>query len=276
MELSNRLKAVAGLVTKGNVVCDVGCDHGYVSIYLIQQKISPRVLAMDVRKGPLDGAREHIRRSGLEDRIAVRLSDGVEKLQKNEADTLLLAGMGGRLMAEILTRGEEKILDMKECILQPQSEIPAFRRYLREKGYQVTAEDMILEEGKYYPMMRVIPPRAAQTDAGAITDTDTDVWMAPGAQTNTDTQTDTDTQPESDARAASDQTLLYDRYGEGLLKAKHPVLEQYLKDERKKLLKLEETLQQKAAVSKKGSDRLPQIREELRMNGQALESFGQK
>ena len=270
MELSNRLKAVAGLVTKGNVVCDVGCDHGYVSIYLIQQKISPRVIAMDVRKGPLDGAREHIRRSGLEDRIAVRLSDGVEKLQKNEADTLLLAGMGGRLMAEILARGEEKILAMKECILQPQSEIPAFRRYLREKGYQVTAEDMILEEGKYYPMMRVTPPRAAQTDAGAITDADADAWMDP------DAQTESDTQAESDARAASDQTLLYDRYGEGLLKAKHPVLEQYLKDERKKLLKLEETLQQKAAVSKKGSDRLPQIREELRMNGLALESFVQK
>lgn len=276
MELSNRLKAVAGLVTKGNVVCDVGCDHGYVSIYLIQQGISPRVIAMDVRKGPLDSAREHIRRSGLMDRIEIRLSDGVEKLQKNEADTLLLAGMGGRLMAEILTRGEEKILAMRECILQPQSEIPAFRRYLREKGYQVTTEDMILEEGKYYPMMRVTPPRAAQTDAGAITDTDADVWMAPGAQTNTDAQTDTDAQPESDAQAALDQTLLYDRYGEGLLKEKHPVLEQYLKDERQKLLKLEETLQQKAAVSKKGSDRLPQIREELRMNGQALESFGQK
>ena len=94
--------------------------------------------------------------------------------------------------------------------------------------------------------------------------------MDPDAQTNTDAQTASDTQE------ASDQTPLYDRYGERLLKEKHPVLEQYLKDERQKLLKLEETLQQKAAVSKKGSDRLPQIREELRMNGLALESFVQK
>ena len=109
MELSRRLAAVAGMVTKGNVVCDVGCDHGYVSIYLVQEGISPHVIAMDVREGPLSHAKEHIRMYGLCNYIETRLSDGVEKLEMGEADTLILAGMGGRLMEAIITRGIAKV-----------------------------------------------------------------------------------------------------------------------------------------------------------------------
>ena len=102
MELSKRLAAVAAMVTKGNIVCDVGCDHGYVSIYLVREKISPRVIAMDVRPGPLAQAKEHILMYGLSDYIETRLSDGVDALNEGEADTLILAGMGGRLMEGIL------------------------------------------------------------------------------------------------------------------------------------------------------------------------------
>ena len=89
VKLSKRLLAVAGMVTEGNMVCDVGCDHGFVSIYLIQKGISARVIAMDVNEGPLRAAGEHVGEFGLSDYIETRLSDGVAALGTGEADTLI-------------------------------------------------------------------------------------------------------------------------------------------------------------------------------------------
>lgn len=157
IELSRRLQAVADLVTPGSRLADVGCDHGYLSIYLVQSGKVPRSIAMDVNRGPLLRAQEHIRQYGLEEYIETRLSDGLTRLKAGEADTLVLAGMGGPLMEKILEEGREALAGMGEMILQPQSEIPAFRRYLQEQGYCIAGEDMVWEEGKYYPIMWAVP-----------------------------------------------------------------------------------------------------------------------
>ncbi len=153
--LSKRLQAVAAMVTAGNRVCDVGCDHGFVPIWLVEQGISPRVLAMDVRSGPLSAAGEHIAEHGLESRIETRLSDGLHNYDIGEADTLICAGMGGGLMMRILSEDQDKTASFRELILQPQSEIERFRAGLREMGYQIADEQMIEEDGKFYPMMRI-------------------------------------------------------------------------------------------------------------------------
>ena len=91
------MKAVASMVTAGNVLADVGTDHGYVPIALVQRKKIPRAIAMDINKGPLQRACEHIAEFRLEDYIETRLSDGVAKLEVGEVDTILVAGMGGEL-----------------------------------------------------------------------------------------------------------------------------------------------------------------------------------
>ena len=146
LQISRRLKAVAALVSPGLVLADVGCDHGYIPIYLIQKGQIPRAIAMDINQGPLLRAREHIREWGLEAYIETRLSDGLKALEPGEAQCLVIAGMGGPLMERILTQGAPVLKDMKELILQPQSEIGHFRQFLAENGYRIIEEDMVEDE----------------------------------------------------------------------------------------------------------------------------------
>ncbi len=162
--LSKRLQAVADMVSPGNRVCDVGCDHGFVSIYLVEQQISGNVIAMDVNSGPLERARIHISDRNLSGYIETRLSNGIEKLKTDEADTVILAGMGGPLMTGILSADKLKTESLKELILQPQSEIPAFRGFLQKAGYPVVREDIILEDNKFYFIMKAIPEGRMQSE----------------------------------------------------------------------------------------------------------------
>ncbi len=156
MELSERLFSITEMVMPGLVVADVGCDHGYVPIYLVQKGIIPHAIAMDVGAGPLERARDHIREAGLTDYIETRLSDGVQELQPGEADCLIIAGMGGPLMRKIMEEGRKVLSEMKQFILQPQSEVAEFRHFLQDNGYHIISESMVCEEGKYYPMMKAI------------------------------------------------------------------------------------------------------------------------
>lgn len=240
--LSARMEALARMVSKGSRVCDVGCDHGWVSIYLVQQGISPCALAMDVRQGPLSQAQEHIRQQGLEAYIETRLSDGVEALKSGEADAVICAGMGGRLMQRILEEGRDKLTVMRELILQPQSEITAFRAYLRRAGYATVAEDMVYEDGKYYPMMRVVPGGMPAQGEALIGD--------------------------------ADRQELEDCFGGMLLNGRHPVLKQYLLaalENNKQILK---QLRQNAADSGRTAGRIRELKEEQRLISLALTQFG--
>lgn len=156
-ELSKRLQAVADLVSPGMRLADIGTDHAYIPIYLMENEKIPQAIAMDINKGPLERAEKHIKVHGLEDQIQTRLSDGMAKLQAGEADSAVIAGMGGALMIKILEEGRETALQLQELVLQPQSELEKFRMYLLENGYQIQEEDMVFEDGKYYPMMKVKP-----------------------------------------------------------------------------------------------------------------------
>lgn len=155
VKISDRLKTAASLIREGAVLADVGTDHGYVPIYLLEQKKIKSAIAMDINKGPLERAREHIHLYGMDAYIQTRLSDGVAALEKGEADSILIAGMGGGLVMHILEEGKDICQAAGELILQPQSELCSVREYLAENGYVTEAERMVFEDGKYYPMMRV-------------------------------------------------------------------------------------------------------------------------
>ena len=150
IRISDRLRIVAHMCDKGAVVADIGTDHGYLPIYLVQEGIAPSAIAMDLRKGPLDKAKKHIRDNCLEDRIQTRLSDGLEKLSKNEADIITICGMGGRLIADIVTKGKDVITQNTILVVSPQSEVGEFRHFLVSQGFEIEDEQMLKEDGKYY------------------------------------------------------------------------------------------------------------------------------
>ena len=136
MKLSKRLETVASMVAKGNRAADVGCDHGFVPIFLVESGISPLAVAADVRPGPLSRAKEHIK--------------------PGEADSLIMSGIGGILMMRLLQDEEHTAKSFKELILSPQSELFDVRRYLVSNGYLIEYEHMLCDEGKYYFIFHVL------------------------------------------------------------------------------------------------------------------------
>ena len=154
MQLSKRLQAVAGFVSDGYSVADVGTDHGYIPIYLADGSRA-KIIAMDINEGPLSRAAEHIIANRLEMLIETRISDGLKALKPGEVQSVILAGMGGSLVINILSARPEVTASIEEFILQPQSEMSKVREFLQENDFIVRAEEMILEDGKYYPILYV-------------------------------------------------------------------------------------------------------------------------
>lgn len=141
---------VAQMVTPGNRVADIGCDHGYVSIYIVLHSITNKVIAMDVNKGPLQKAQDNIEEYHVSKEIETRLSDGGKELKEGEVDTIIISGMGGTLMSRILNESSQVVYSCSELILQPQSEIHLVRRTVQNCGFSIIYEEMLVEDGKYY------------------------------------------------------------------------------------------------------------------------------
>lgn len=243
MELSKRLYSVASMVAPGSIVCDVGCDHGYVSIFLVEKGISAKVYAMDVNKGPLERAREHIKEYGYEEYIEVRLSDGLKEMPAGIADSLICAGMGGRLVVKILNDSPVTVKGLKELVLQPQSEIALVRKYLRTYGFAIVKEDMVEEDGKFYPVILAKP--AAERDCR---------------------------KEQNPKEKPSFALELADKYGPFLLHERHPVLQEFLEKEQTLLLQIQEELK-KAGKSEKTKRRLAELSSEIEQTKEALTYF---
>ena len=164
--LSERLLHIAAQVHEGHVLADVGCDHGYLSIHLLQTGIASHVYAADVRQGPLSSAKRNAASYGVTEHIDFFLSDGVQSLPR-DFDTLVCAGMGADTMESILAAAPWLQSSRYRMILQCQSKTPPLRRYLSETGWAISRET-VLRDGRFlYTVMEVLwQPEAPRLTVG--------------------------------------------------------------------------------------------------------------
>lgn len=240
MVLSERLMMSIGMIPEGKVVADVGCDHARVAIWLVKNGIVPRVIATDLRPGPLSHADANIAYFHCEDRIETRLSDGLANLRPSEAEVILIAGMGGALTVHILSEGIERMQEAEELILQPQSERGAVRRFLLTHGFVITEEKCCVEDGKFYNSIHAVNQRKMSEVPGTANEGSLSAEYAP-------------------------EEL---EFGKLLLQEQNPVLHAYLKNEYRKALLVKENLERNDTDSAR--ERLPGFLEELKRLENAL------
>jgi tRNA (adenine22-N1)-methyltransferase len=163
LNISERLARIASYVPQGARLADIGSDHAYLPLYLVQRGQIPFAVAGEVHEGPFRGAERNVRSHGYQDRIAVRKGDGLAVIEPGEVDVITIAGMGGGTIREILAAGEEKLARVRRLVLSPQGDSEGVRRWLGEHGWQIVDEDLLIEDDKLYEII-VAEPGEMRTD----------------------------------------------------------------------------------------------------------------
>lgn len=152
IKLSKRLLSIANLVDDNSKVVDIGCDHGLVSIYLAMNKQNISIIASDINQNALDNAIKNINKYHLEDKIKVCLSNGLDNIN-DEIDTIIISGMGGHTIVDILTNNQEKLNTVNNIIIQSNNDIEYVRRKIVKLGYCISKEELILDKNIYYTVI---------------------------------------------------------------------------------------------------------------------------
>jgi len=150
INLSPRLQLIADKVVKGSKIADIGTDHAYIPIYLMQNGIIEYAVASDVRKGPVQKAKQNVEKYKFTEKIDVRLGDGLEKVNAGEVDTVIIAGMGGVLITQILSDAFSVLQSVKRLILQPMVGQEEVRKWLVKNDYKIIDEELAMEGDKIY------------------------------------------------------------------------------------------------------------------------------
>ena len=152
--ISKRLETVASFVPQGAVLLDVGSDHAYLPIELVKKGHIERAIAGEVVEGPYQSAVKNVKEHDLVDKIQVRLANGLAAFEESDqVSVITIAGMGGRLIASILEEGLDKLAHVERLILQPNNREDDLRRWLQDHGFQIIAESILEEAGKFYEIL---------------------------------------------------------------------------------------------------------------------------
>lgn len=201
VKMSLRLHSVAGMITPGLTVADVGTDHGYIPIYQVLTGNSDYAYACDVAEGPLSRAGDNIELYNVGDKVQTVLSDGLNGLigiKEHKPQAIVIAGMGGMLICRILKEGAVVAEQAKELVLSPHSEWYEVRSFLHDNGYEIIDEDMLKEDGKYYIIIKAVYCGLAKQESSYVNGQDIEDELC---------------------------------YGAVLIKKKHPVLAEFIKKE---------------------------------------------
>lgn len=155
LDISTRLKVIASMVDKCEVLVDVGTDHAYIPIYLVKKGICQRAIASDINKGPVEKAKFNVAMEGLKEEIQCRLGGGFSTIKPSEANVAVIAGMGGNLIRDIILEREEVFKSLQYAVLQPVQNPEVLREFIYQRGYEILDEELCFEEEKYYQIIKV-------------------------------------------------------------------------------------------------------------------------
>ena len=153
MKLTDRLLKIASLVSDGKKIADIGTDHGYIPVYLLKEGKVPFAVLADVNKGPLDNAHKEVIQNNLLDKVDLRLGSGIEILEIGEVEEVIIAGMGGILISELLEAKKEVAHNVEKLILQPMQAQEELRYYLLNNGYEILEEVLVREVFRIYEII---------------------------------------------------------------------------------------------------------------------------
>lgn len=153
MNLTPRLQAIADSINEFEVLADIGTDHAFLPIYLMENGKITKAIATDINKGPIDIAQERIKKYKFEDKIETRQGNGMTVIEPNEADAIVIAGMGGMLITEIIEQSKSVAMAAKMLVLQPMLDSGKLRRYLLQSGFEIFEEELAKEDRKIYEII---------------------------------------------------------------------------------------------------------------------------
>ena len=152
LNISNRLKTIGDFVDFNDNVIDVGCDHALLSIYIYLNK-THNIIASDINKNPLKEAEKNLKKYNLDGKIELRLSNGLEKFSSNEFDTIIISGMGGINIIDILSKDISKLSNTKKMIIQSNKDIPLLRKFISKLGFEISNEVLVKEHNIIYTII---------------------------------------------------------------------------------------------------------------------------
>lgn len=155
MNIGERLEAIGRLVPVGSVLADIGTDHAYLPVWLLENNRIKAAIAGDIAEGPCLAAKNTVAMHGAKDKIQVRLGSGLKVLQQGEADCIAIAGMGASTMIEILEADMPLAMEAKTMVLQPMAGAASLRKWLCANGWEITAEDLVADGRHLYEIMAV-------------------------------------------------------------------------------------------------------------------------
>lgn len=153
MKLTDRLLKIASLVDRDKKIADIGTDHGYIPVYLLNEGVINYAILADINKGPLENAKKEVTRNKLTEKVDLRLGSGIEVLKKGEVEEVIIAGMGGSLINEILMANETVAHTTEKFILQPMQNPEDLREYLYKNGYEILDECLVREDHRIYEII---------------------------------------------------------------------------------------------------------------------------
>lgn len=152
MKINRRLRTITDYISDGSNIIDVGCDHALLCIYLVKNKKNIKCIASDINEGPLEQAKNNIEKYNESKSIKIKLGNGIDTIE-DFIDTVIISGMGGKTIVDILLDGKDKLLNVKKIILSPNNEFYLVRKSILRLGYKIKKEQIVLDKGKYYPII---------------------------------------------------------------------------------------------------------------------------